>query len=106
MLTPPRRGPPPIRPSRMAVGLIAAPPPFLVQASHLKCFVSVAELRSFTRVAQTQSIAQSPLSKQIRDLEAKIGAPLLVRQHTGVSVTPAGETIVKEAPEILAHANV
>jgi len=75
-----------------------------VELRHLRYFVSVAELGSFTRAAQALAVAQPALSNQIRDLETEIGAVLLVRHRRGISLTPAGEIVLKEAREILAHA--
>ena len=76
-----------------------------MELRHLRYFVAVAELGSFTRAAQALFIAQPPLSSQVRDLEAEIGTPLLVRHVRGVSLTPAGDSVLREAREILAHAD-
>lgn len=75
-----------------------------MELRHLRYFVSVAELGSFTRASQALFIAQPPLSSQIRDLEAEIGAALLVRHGRGVTLTAAGESVLREAKEILAQA--
>jgi DNA-binding transcriptional LysR family regulator len=75
-----------------------------MELRHLRYFVTVAELGSFTRASQALFIAQPPLSNQIRDLEAEIGAQLLVRHVRGVTLTPAGEAVLREAKQILAHA--
>ena len=76
-----------------------------MELRHLRYFVTVAEFGSFTRAAQALSIAQPPLSNQIRDLENEIGEALLVRHARGVSLTATGETILKEAREIIARAD-
>ena len=75
-----------------------------MELRHLRYFVKVAELGSFTKAAQALFIAQPPLSSQVRDLETEIGAPLLVRHVRGVTLTPAGEEVLREARQILAHA--
>jgi len=75
-----------------------------MELRHLRYFVAVAETGSFTRAAQALFIAQPPLSKQIRDLEADIGAQLLVRHVRGVTLTQAGEGVLQEAKGILAQA--
>ena len=75
-----------------------------MELRHLRYFVAVAEAGSFTRAAQALFIAQPPLSSQIRDLEAEVGAPLLVRHVRGVTLTPAGERVLADAREILARA--
>jgi DNA-binding transcriptional LysR family regulator len=75
-----------------------------MELRHLRYFAAVAELGSFTRAAQALLIAQPPLSKQVRDLEAEIGVPLLVRHLRGVTLTPAGAAVLEGAREILARA--
>lgn len=75
-----------------------------MELRHLRYFVSVAELGSFTRAAQALFMAQPPLSTQVRQLEEEIGTPLLVRHVRGVSLTPAGATVLGEAKDILARA--
>lgn len=75
-----------------------------MELRHLRYFVAVAESGSFTRAAQALFIAQPPLSSQVRDLEAELGAQLLVRHVRGVTLTPAGERVLGEAREILAQA--
>jgi DNA-binding transcriptional LysR family regulator len=76
-----------------------------MELRHLRYFVAIAELGSFTRAAQSLSIAQPPLSKQIRDLEAEIGSPLLVRHVRGVTLTATGERVLEDARDILARAD-
>ncbi len=76
-----------------------------MELRHLRYFVAIAELGSFTRAAQALSIAQPPLSKQIRDLEAEIGSPLLVRHVRGVTLTTTGERVLEDARHILARAD-
>lgn len=67
----------------------------------LRYFLAVAETLNFTRAAQRLCIAQPPLSRQIRDLEADIGAPLFERDGHRIRLTPAGITLRHEAYAIL-----
>lgn len=76
-----------------------------MELRHLRYFTAVADMGSFTRAAQALRIAQPPLSNQIRDLETEIGTPLLVRHARGISLTPAGNSFLKEARDILARAD-
>lgn len=76
-----------------------------MELRHLRYFVAIAELGSFTRAAQALSIAQPPLSKQMRDFEAEIGTPLLVRHVRGITLTAAGEQVLEDARDILARAD-
>jgi len=67
----------------------------------LRYFVAVAEELHFSRASVRLSLAQSALSSQIRALEAEIGGPLLTRSTRKVELTPAGESLLEDAREIL-----
>src|ERR671921_352267 len=64
---------------------------------HLEYFVAIAELGSFTRAAQSLSIAQPSLSYAIGWLERDLGAQLFERHGRGVRLTPAGEALLEPA---------
>jgi LysR family hca operon transcriptional activator len=70
---------------------------------HLRYFVAVTEEGTFTRAARRLYIAQPALSKQIHDLEERVGAPLLVRGSRGVTLTPAGSELLGHARVLLAR---
>src|SRR3982751_3633280 len=69
---------------------------------HLRYFVAVAEELHFGRAAQRLRMAQPPLSQQIRQLEAMIGTPLLLRTSRSVVLTPAGEAYLERCRRVLA----
>ena len=75
-----------------------------IELRHLRYFVAVAETGSLSRAAEKLYIAQPPLSVQIRQLEAEVGAALLVRHPKGVRLTPAGEVLLAEARQLLDRA--
>lgn len=70
---------------------------------HLRAFVTVAIERNFTRAAERLGIAQPPLSRQIRQLEEEIGAPLFDRSGRPVRLTEAGRLLYEQASQILAN---
>jgi DNA-binding transcriptional LysR family regulator len=63
----------------------------------LACFVAVVEEGSFTRAARRIGITQPSLSQHIRALEKEIDGAVLERLPRGVSLTPAGRTLLPEA---------
>src|SRR3954468_16943546 len=67
----------------------------------LRYFVPAAEERHFGRAAERLHIAQSPLSQQIRHLEAELGVQLLHRPTPRVDPDPAGELLLERARPIL-----
>ncbi|GAA5024213.1 LysR family transcriptional regulator [Kitasatospora paranensis] len=70
----------------------------------LRCFVAVAEEGHFGRAAARLHLAQPPLSRRIRDLEADLGCRLFDRIPTGARLTPAGEVLLAEAHDLLERA--
>ncbi len=68
----------------------------------LQHFLVVAEELNFTRAAGRLGIAQSALSAQIRQLERRLGTPLLTRTTRSVELTDAGRALVEHGPRALA----
>ncbi|HEY8582663.1 MAG TPA: LysR substrate-binding domain-containing protein [Capillimicrobium sp.] len=75
-----------------------------MELRQLRYFVAVAEELHFSRAAVRLSLAQSALSAQIRQLEAELGGPLLVRTTRKVELTPAGEALLTDARRMIALA--
>lgn len=67
----------------------------------LQLFVAVCEEGSIARAAARESLVASALSKRVTALEAEVGVPLLLRRRRGVEPTPAGETLLARAREVL-----
>jgi DNA-binding transcriptional LysR family regulator len=68
----------------------------------LRTFVSVVDLRSFTRAAQVQGVTQPAVSAQIKRLQSLLGCDLLDKGSQGVCLTPSGEIVVSQARRLLA----
>ena len=75
-----------------------------MELRHLRYFVTVAEMLNFTKAASRLRVAQPALSRQIRDLEDELGAPLLERGPRVVRLTAAGATFLSEAKAVLQRA--
>lgn len=68
---------------------------------HLDLFLKVAELGSFSKAAEAGFITPSAVIKQINLLEADLGVRLFERTHRGLLLTPAGESLQKDAPALI-----
>ena len=73
-----------------------------MELRHLRYFVAVAETCHFGQAAAQLHIAQPALSQAIRQLEAELGATLLQRTTRQVSLTPAGDYLLRDARRVLA----
>jgi DNA-binding transcriptional LysR family regulator len=67
----------------------------------LRLFLAVVDRGSFTAAADAVHVAQPAVSLAVRELEAELGAPLLVRSRQGARLTPAGEALVGPARQTL-----
>jgi DNA-binding transcriptional LysR family regulator len=68
-----------------------------MELRQLRYFVAIADDASFTRAAETLSIAQPALSAQIHKLEQELGAPLFNRTTRGITLTETGTAVLAEA---------
>ncbi|MDB5743337.1 MAG: transcriptional regulator, LysR family [Polaromonas sp.] len=71
---------------------------------HLRYFLVLAEELHFGRAASRLSISQPPLSINIQQLEASVGARLFTRSSKQVALTAAGLAFVPAARALLAQA--
>jgi LysR family transcriptional regulator, hca operon transcriptional activator len=75
-----------------------------MELRHLRYFVAVAEAGSLTVAAKRELHTSQPsLSRQIRDLEAEVGAQLLTRTARGIELTPAGRAFFDHARSVLSQ---
>jgi len=64
---------------------------------HFRAFVRVAELGGFSAAARALNASQPAISRQVADLEARLGARLLHRSSTGVALTEEGRAFLDAA---------
>jgi LysR family hca operon transcriptional activator len=77
-----------------------------MELRHLRYFIAVVEEGGLTAAAERRLHTSQPsLSRQIRDLEYEVGAPLLTRTPHGVELTPAGSAFLDHARLAVAQAN-
>lgn len=72
-----------------------------MESRQLRYFARVAELGGFARAAADLNIAQSSLSQHVASLEAELRVRLLDRHSRGVTLTVAGNALLKRAKSIL-----
>lgn len=69
----------------------------------LRLFVAIAEAKNLTRGAERVHLAASSASHRMRLLEESIGTSLLLREPRGVSLTRAGEALLRHARQVFAQ---
>ncbi|HEY0200098.1 MAG TPA: LysR family transcriptional regulator, partial [Burkholderiaceae bacterium] len=72
-----------------------------IDLTSLQLFVAVCELGSIGRAAEREFIAASAVSKRLAELEVAVDTPLLYRHSRGVTLTPAGESLLHHARTLL-----
>ena len=68
---------------------------------HMKYAVEVARIGSINKAAEELYIAQSNLSRCIRELEADLGIVIFDRSSRGMLLTPDGEAFIRAARDAL-----
>lgn len=77
----------------------------IMRLEWLEAFQLTAETQSLTKASELLHMSQPALSKQIKNLENDLGAPLFKRTTTGVSLTQAGEKLLPASQRILKELN-
>jgi DNA-binding transcriptional LysR family regulator len=76
----------------------------MLDLRHLRYFVAVAETEHVGQAAQRLHISQSPLSRQIAQLEQDLGLALFERGRQRIRLTRDGQVFLAEARALLRHA--
>ncbi|MBB5369927.1 MULTISPECIES: LysR family transcriptional regulator [unclassified Janthinobacterium] len=77
----------------------------MLDIRQLQYFVAVAEEEHVGRAAERLHISQSPLSRQIAQLEDKLGLTLFERSAQRIRLTRDGNTFLAETRAFLTHGN-
>ena len=71
----------------------------------LDTFIAVVDCGSFTKAAEKLYISSTAVMKQINTLEKRLDLKLIDRSPTGVSLTPAGKIIYRNALFMIDYSN-
>src|SRR5262245_65527596 len=71
-----------------------------VELRHLETLLAIDEEGSFTAAADALNTVQSNVSEQVRQLEAELGVPLLVRGRRGAGPTEFGTVVLERARRV------
>src|SRR5258706_13493471 len=63
----------------------------------LNAFLAVARRRSYSGAAKDLGVSTSALSQSVRQLEQRVGVPLLTRTSRSVALTEAGQRLLDNA---------
>jgi DNA-binding transcriptional LysR family regulator len=77
----------------------------MLDLRQLRYFVAVAEAEHVGRAAERLHISQSPLSRQIAQLEKNLGLTLFERSQQRIRLTSDGRVFLTEARALLRHAD-
>lgn len=72
-----------------------------MNSRQLQYAIALSETLNFSQVADQLGISQPSLSKQILALESELGVKLFDRNHSPLSMTPAGVHFIREAKDLL-----
>jgi DNA-binding transcriptional LysR family regulator len=75
-----------------------------VELRHLRYFCAVAEHQGFRQASRHLRVAQTAISKTIRNLEEELDVILLVRNQRSMRLTPEGLIFLEEAKRTLVQA--
>lgn len=68
--------------------------------------VTLHKLKNITKTAQKLYLSQPSLTKRIQNIENELQCQLVVRSHKGIIFTPAGESLIPYATQILSSSRL
>jgi DNA-binding transcriptional LysR family regulator len=69
--------------------------------NHLNYFLTTARLGSFAKAAKVHRVSQPAISLAITKLEESFNVPLMLHLKNRFKLTPEGEKLVQEAPQLI-----
>jgi DNA-binding transcriptional LysR family regulator len=73
----------------------------LFDLTDLRLLICIAEQKSLTRAAERMHLSLGATSARIKEMESRFGMRLLYRENKGVQLSPAGETLLRHAQQIM-----
>jgi len=73
----------------------------VISLKQFKYFVEIVEAGSYSRAAEKLYVAQSALSRQVKELEDELQTQLLTRDSRHIQLTPAGQLFFERSKRIL-----
>ncbi|MEF2292548.1 LysR family transcriptional regulator [Virgibacillus dokdonensis] len=67
----------------------------------LRTFITLAEVKNFTKTAEVLHISQPSVSLHIKNLERELATELVVRSRKSLQLSPTGEILYERAKQIL-----
>lgn len=78
----------------------------MLELTLLRHFVAAARARNFTKAAQELKTSQPVISRSIQRLEDIVGCALFLRSTRNVDLTPAGDTLLSDAQDLIGRADL
>lgn len=72
-----------------------------MNSNQIKNAILLSKVLNFSQTAEQLGITQPALSKQILSLEKELGVTLFDREHTPLSLTPAGEYFITQVNDLI-----
>lgn len=72
-----------------------------MELRQLRYFIAVADYKSVRLASEHLHITQPAVSRQIQDMEAELGFKLFDRSPRGLTLTPAGQSYLRDARKIM-----
>jgi DNA-binding transcriptional LysR family regulator len=69
----------------------------MIESSMLQVLIALSHNENISKAAQELNVTQSAVSQALKNLEAKVGFPVITRQGKAVTLTESGMRLAKVA---------